>query len=205
MTKELDLNLTQSYVKHIYGSNIGPNNSLPFDTFRVWERNKKDLFKLLNNNLILEKEISIDKDYYLIEQEMFHLKNTSTWFYQLQCKFYDLYSCDYSKQFITGDMLIMNKYIRNSFEYNDPNVDKKSFKISRGEKPLKILRKLTEYYDMSMDDYEEFRLEHSRILNNKKLKGTLCLSIHPLDFFTMSDNENHWESCMSWKNNGCNW
>lgn len=28
---------------------------------------------------------------------------------------------------------------------------------------------------------------------------TLCLSIHPLDYMTMSDNDNNWNSCMAWK------
>lgn len=41
------------------------------------------------------------------------------------------------------------------------------------------------------------------IFNVKDFKGTLCLSIHPLDFMTMSDNESRWESCMSWRNEGC--
>lgn len=44
---------------------------------------------------------------------------------------------------------------------------------------------------------------HSVILNDKMIKSTLSISIHPLDFMTMSDNGNDWESCMSWINNGC--
>ena len=51
-----------------------------------------------------------------------------------------------------------------------------------------------------VDGYEMFRQAHSRVLNNKKTKGTLCLSIHPMDFITMSDNECGWDSCMSWMN-----
>jgi hypothetical protein len=50
--------------------------------------------------------------------------------------------------------------------------------------------------------FEDFRLEHSRILNQKKLKGTLCLSIHPMDYITISDNANNWSSCMSWMEDG---
>lgn len=48
------------------------------------------------------------------------------------------------------------------------------------------------------DGYEMFRCAHSLVLNQKKIKGTLCLSIHPLDFLTMSDNDCGWTSCMSW-------
>ena len=46
--------------------------------------------------------------------------------------------------------------------------------------------------------YELFRQAHSQVLNQKQIKGNLCLSIHPLDFITMSDNNCGWTSCMSW-------
>jgi hypothetical protein len=75
-------------------------------------------------------------------------------------------------------------------------------RVCEGQKTLSILKKLAIAYDLE-DMYEEFRLEHSRILNDKNLHGTFCLSIHPLDYFTMSDNNCGWDSCMSWKNDGC--
>ena len=46
--------------------------------------------------------------------------------------------------------------------------------------------------------FEEFRLKHSQILNQKKVVGELCLSIHPMDYLTMSDNDCGWNTCMSW-------
>lgn len=46
--------------------------------------------------------------------------------------------------------------------------------------------------------YELFRQAHSQVLNQRQIKGNLCLSIHPLDFITMSDNNCGWTSCMSW-------
>jgi hypothetical protein len=50
----------------------------------------------------------------------------------------------------------------------------------------------------SMSGYEAFRRAHSMVLNQKMIKGNLCLSIHPLDYVTMSDNECDWNSCMEW-------
>ena len=46
--------------------------------------------------------------------------------------------------------------------------------------------------------YELFRQAHSQVLNQKQIKGNLCLSIHPLDYITMSDNNCGWTSCMCW-------
>lgn len=45
---------------------------------------------------------------------------------------------------------------------------------------------------------EEFRIIHSQCLNTKISHGTLCLSIHPFDYITMSDNGYNWHSCMQW-------
>ena len=43
----------------------------------------------------------------------------------------------------------------------------------------------------------------SQIKTNKTVNATLSLSIHPLDYLTMSDNDSDWSSCMSWEENGC--
>lgn len=51
--------------------------------------------------------------------------------------------------------------------------------------------------------YEAFRIDLSKIIQQKEFKGTLCLSVHPLDYITMSDNMENWSSCMSWYENGC--
>jgi len=53
---------------------------------------------------------------------------------------------------------------------------------------FKTLRNYVEYY----------RLRHSQALNTTTLEGDLCLSIHPLDYITASDNNYGWESCMTW-------
>jgi hypothetical protein len=51
--------------------------------------------------------------------------------------------------------------------------------------------------------YNDFCTEFSKVINTTTIKGNLVLSIHPLDYMTMSDNECNWTSCMNWKNNGC--
>ncbi len=46
--------------------------------------------------------------------------------------------------------------------------------------------------------FEKFRQEHAMALNQKVIRGNLCLSIHPLDYITISDNTYGWSSCMEW-------
>lgn len=76
----------------------------------------------------------------------------------------------------------------------------KILKVRTGDKPIRILKKICDFYGFS--EFEDFRIAHSMALNTKTLRGTLNLSIHPLDYITMSDNRNNWSSCMSWEDHG---
>ncbi len=58
-------------------------------------------------------------------------------------------------------------------------------------------------FKAAQEAIEEFGQKHSLLFNTNALKGNLVLSIHPLDFMTMSDNDYDWESCMSWRHDGC--
>lgn len=82
--------------------------------------------------------------------------------------------------------------------------DGEKYKINQGMRITKILAKFVEKYGSATiaDQYEAFRIWHSTMLQNKYVDGTLCLSIHPLDFMTMSDNDNNWNSCMRWQDGG---
>ena len=87
-----------------------------------------------------------------------------------------------------------------SYTFTLPNGEK--YTVQDGAKPMRVLRKFAEIVEFNNVDFEHFRNDHSRCLQSKTLTGTLCLSIHPLDFMTMSDNANDWSSCMSWRNGG---
>lgn len=91
-----------------------------------------------------------------------------------------------------------NPWLKNYKLYNSKTGH--TITISESMKPMKLLNKLAKEFEI--DSFEEFRLEHSRILNTKKASGNLYLSIHPLDYMTMSDNTNNWSSCMSWEDRG---
>lgn len=106
----------------------------------------------------------------------------------------------YSAQYLMGAYnLAKNVYEGRSFKIPCP--DGKDLAINEGCKISKILGKIAEKFNLPF--YEDFRIEHSQILNTKTLKGILCLSIHPLDYMTMSDNACDWTSCMSWMERGC--
>ena len=74
--------------------------------------------------------------------------------------------------------------------------------LTAGQKAMRALGKIA--HALKMDEgFEQFRIAHSQVLNQRFLTGELCLSIHPLDYATASDNANGWTSCMSWQEEGC--
>ena len=58
---------------------------------------------------------------------------------------------------------------------------------------MKISRALRFFYD----DPTEIQIAMSRILQEDKITGTLCFSVHPLDFLSLSENNSNWRSCHS--------
>ena len=112
-------------------------------------------------------------------------------------------------------VLAKNKIEEYGFEFDENSnvfelpIQDTSFKIQKGMKPIRVITKIANAYGIGItpdengvSDLEYFRRRHSLGLNQKLLKGELCLSIHPLDYMTMSDNAEGWDSCMSWMNDG---
>lgn len=97
------------------------------------------------------------------------------------------------------DYIVDNVY--SGPEMTIPTPDGSTIKVQQGSKTVKMIGKIAKAFNL--EGFEEFRLEHSRILNTSKLEGDLCISIHPLDYMTMSENDNNWQSCMNWANRGC--
>lgn len=178
---------------------------------RYWDDAKSSyLFRMFGNQLILSKDIEYLKDESELLDEMWHaaygdyssvfcrklLDLTDDW-YGRSAEYRTLYHS-------VRDLIATESLVRNTYEgatFSIPTPDGKEVKINQGCKIIRALGKIATAFNI--DGFEEFRIKHSMVLNQKTLKGKLSISIHPLDYMTMSDNECDWESCMSWKNNGC--
>ena len=199
---ELEKEAIMKYVHWYAHDGISTLNTvLPY-----WERNKVDLFKMLGNQLIVSKEIQfklgIEELTEEIDRKIYGYNSEASTFvqaFQRLTSYGGLYQHNYQlSSLLHPETLASNIYDYESFEITLPNG--KPFSINSGCKVSRILGKLAAALDLP--GYEPFRLLHSQALNQKILKGTLCLSIHPLDFMTMSDNECGWSSCMSWSGEG---
>ena len=90
------------------------------------------------------------------------------------------------------------------YRRNLPNGKYKELRIVKEEKVDKLRKKILDFLDFKENHpalYEEFLYFEKKMQEIKSQKThdvILCLSIHPLDFMSMSDNNNHWTSCMNW-------
>ena len=183
---------------------------------RHWDEAKGEyLFKMMGEKLIISKHIEYSKAKEDLHSEMNELCNR--WEpCQFIEEFVDKVLSDpqvqqgkhpkngyrlewFVEYLINSDGLVNNEYKDESFFLTSPKTGKK-FEITHGCKIMKMLGKIAKEFDLK--GFEEFRIAHSRILNQKKISGNLCISIHPNDFATMSDNSYGWDSCMTWEGNG---
>ena len=226
MLKGYDMDNFMEYCRQF---NSAENNKFCDDAdylLRFWREAKSEyLYDLMGQELILSKRFTYYRDNSELFDSLEKMVNQHRWFYsrfheQLRTALGanpDPRGWDYNwpnednKNFFyavcdwgTPDSLIDNRVEKKV----QATINGKLIKISSGEKIMRALRKICSAladagYENLIDDLEDLRLDHSRIFNQKTLTGTLCLSIHPLDYATASDNDNGWSSCMSWQEEGC--
>lgn len=212
---EKDLSLIEHYIE-CYGLQGGSDahHSQERDMEKIlkpWLKAKSEyLLPMFGNQLILEREVeytkpesqlveAIDRALYRdVESDLYVFEKKYTkWIKDTFGLFTD--EASYLYNLLEPRALALNHIP----EHSDTKVialdENSSIKIQPGTKPMKLLAKIAKHIKAETE-FENARLEHSRLLNQKKLKGTLCLSIHPLDYMTMSDNANRWSSCMNWTN-----
>jgi hypothetical protein len=217
---ELDKERIKNYI-HYYGTKNIPTLEIE-EWLKYWDHSNQKLFHLLGDTLIKEIPYKIEKDDYIIRQEIKKLKNLPFYdsfnFYLKELVLENIISTDQElaiKTIFEKESLEKNQYLDINIKCPLPN--NKYLQIQKGMKISKVVNKICEVcfkilnkkrYDGDIEETlkqeaEEFRLEHSIFLNEKYITGSLCFSIHPLDFLTMSDNASNWSSCMSWASNGC--
>ena len=210
--------LMEKYIDANAASNGGCRRTVDIDyILREWAAAKSEhLIKMMNGQLIVSEYIEYKKGQDQLSAEI----------YDKMCRSYssesDKASCEFWHEFHakvvnhyrdTEDREIgwaldnlmhhctLAKNVYEGLSYDLPLPSGRTFKLATGCRATRAIGKLAEAF--GVEGFEHFRIVHSQILNQKSLKGELCISIHPMDYMTMSDNDCDWESCMSWTNHGC--
>lgn len=208
-----DLSTIESYINNFgrsYEADEIPNVENISHVLRVWDSTKSQYLKgIFGNKTILERQVEYCKPITQLRQELceaVEYGDMSNFTHKLSLaveKVFGYFDDCYAMclRLLSSDNLATNTFsgMDSTKEVVFPSGHKITF--SNGAKTMRLLRKVCKEFGME-EDFEQFRLAHSMHLNQKKLQGTLCISIHPLDYMTMSDNANGWGSCMSWREDG---
>ena len=195
--------------EYAFGHITHPNRKTNIDEIlRYWDNNKGLLYQLLGNKFMYSTEVSIEapKEYLECElNNMMDSRDTREFYNWYRDLGWELYNEDWETReafwaIMSHKNLMDNRVHEDSRKFKMK--DGKVIQVPNGSKPMKALAKIAEHYGQT-EMFEKFRLAHSRVLNTKKLEGELVISIHPMDYMTMSDNNSGWSSCMSWKEEGC--
>ncbi len=193
------------YIETWGGINSPIKLKAPLDyILKEWNKSKQTLFNIFGEKLMLEKEIIVEDgankkareiseylystnpgiSFIINLRKLFEFSNYFDNTYAVRNAIYNL---------IQPNQLYTNKVIKG---FNYRNKDGKVVKIPEGAKVMRVLQKMAKEFDLP--DFDIFRNHISRITEVRKSKIKFTLSIHPLDYMTMSDNVNGWESCMNW-------
>lgn len=176
-------------------------------------KTNSSLAKMFKDNFILEREICYTETQLDIEKKLNKERCVHALCDALYNAIKDAVDYFWDRHKITlfagAQMLSIGRLDKSYIEDYGNTLELKSvtkpplkLRLQKGEKVIRILSKIVDYYDVDKDLFEQVRLAQSMAMNTKTLKGTMCLSIHPLDYMTMSDNNCDWNSCMSWQENG---
>ncbi len=191
---------------------------------RFWDKEKVTLWKMLGEKFTISKDVTFKRserqsrsdfedclgywrigykfirEYQDFTADKRNLETPESYYDALYkvSRFEDIMAL---RELTTFESLHNNIYTGDTFTITR-NDDGQTLLVNKGAKISKLLGKLAKFFELSEAKYEEFRIAHSQFLNQDTIKGTLCLSIHPMDYITMSDNESGWDSCMNWRDEG---
>ena len=160
----------------------GVNNATNFNVntlFNKWEENKRRFYSAWGNSLIWTDNRIMT----------FHLD-------EKQRKF--KYTCFIEKVEAYWDNKLLAQYLRqlpaNDFFNNLISQNVTLNDVDYKYKGVKLL-KAFKYFEKDKNVLFDMQNEASRIIQEDKITGIFCLSVHPLDFLSLSENDHQWRSC----------
>lgn len=147
------------------------------ELFDKWEKAKSYFIEQFGGKLIYE----------VPETQIFHLsetvKNTliADFIEKLRVRYAEFALIDFVLQQKAG--FFDNEVVKET--------EKDGNKIPKGMKLLKSFK----YFVKDKENLMNIQNEASRVIQENKVEGKLCFSVHPLDFLSLSENACNWRSC----------
>lgn len=186
---EIYSNIQKQFNKVVaYSQNLDIDRIHSDRTFSEWALNKYSFYKAFGDKLIYECG-TVKLQLSLTEQENLK-KKIIHWISE------HYYDTTYGKRVIKFiEALSVNELFSNSLEtfHTVTTYEEEVKTLSVGAKPLRAIKLIMPYeaYVRRIQD------KISEYIQKTKVEGVLCLSIHPLDFLSLSENASNWRSCHS--------
>lgn len=152
------------------------------DLFLRWEKAKSYFIEKFNGQLIYE----------VPEKQVFYLSDTVK-----KSRIDDFIERLRVKYCASQELLDFVNMEREQFFENTVSIrykiEKDNTIIPKGMKLLKAFKYFIHNKEILMD----VQNDASRVIQENKVEGKLCFSVHPLDFLSLSENNCNWRSCHS--------
>lgn len=164
--------IAYSQSDYIFENEINTN-----DLFSKWEKAKERFIKKFDGKLIYEFPEKVS--FTLNEKEKKDKLNSfvnsilNTYENDKLCEFLESQS----------DGFYSNEVVK---EYENEEI-----KVPKGMKLVKAFK----YFEKDKYALEDIQNGASRLIQENKVEGTLCFSVHPLDYLSLSENTYKWRSC----------
>ena len=192
---------------------------------QAWNKNKRTLFKALGKELQVKIPIEVPRNTVMYNNQLSKIYYSYPILSQYDIE--DFIHNDYIKNVINNEFvndafefliletaedlhtiqtfsrLLSHSNVEEGKTIRDYNFPLYGLNIRKGTKIAKAVQKVlkvAKYPNMHL--FEKWRNEISDLNVNRSMKANLVLSINPIDYMTMSDNNCNWSSCMSWIKDG---
>lgn len=169
-----------------------------------WARAKEKLYHMFGDKFIISKPITITKSLVDLRAKMYDDVTNHCPLRAAIHKYGTKHNWSYEDINRITELFFEENLVENKVpvEYTFTLGDGAEYKMRRGQKITRAIPNLARKMNIDEALIHMFLNNHSMVMNDATSTGELCFSIHPLDFMTMSDNDNSWSSCMKWRDNG---
>ena len=147
------------------------------ELFNSWLNAKRDIIEAFDGALI--KEVSVPVHFHL--DPKVQLSNFNNFIAEIHSVYNNAPLEDFLNQNREG---FYDNTVRYAYEGAD-------FKIPQGMKLVKAFK----FFEKDEQILTHIQNQASQIIQEDKIEGTLCFSVHPLDFLSISVNTYNWRSC----------
>ena len=177
MSYDFDIESIREQFNKVISYSQGISDPKTEELFKKFLEAKKDLIKFLHGNLIYEwpEKVAFTLDEKTKENRLEDFLEVINYTYKNE---------DLSDFVSVNKKGFFDNTVIDTYFYKDK-------KIPKGMKLVKAFK----YFEENPRSLEDIQNYASRIIQEDKIEGTLCFSVHPLDFLSTSENTYNWRSC----------